>query len=106
MTDIRTKTRAELETCKALIEEICAGMESRPHAGKHMELGRRLYAALGEIHTDDWPELFGRGGIGGPSYLGTAYSGARLERADRIIHGLPFVARKANHRREALSVPE
>jgi hypothetical protein len=46
----------------------------------HGELGRRLLAALGDIDTEYWPRLFGHGGIRGASYLGTAYSGARLER--------------------------
>ena len=48
---------------------------------EHAEIGRRLYAALGEIDPDDWPALFGRGGIRGASYLGTAYSAARLEQS-------------------------
>ena len=47
----------------------------------HKELGRRLLAAVGDIDIEYWPRLFGGGGIKGASYLGTAYSGARLERA-------------------------
>jgi hypothetical protein len=47
----------------------------------HKELGRRLLAALGDIDIEYWPKLFGGGGVKGASYLGTAYSGARLERA-------------------------
>jgi hypothetical protein len=89
-TRIRKKSPEELEVCKARIESICVRMKDNSAADRHAELGRRLYAALGEIHVDDWPELFGRGGIMGPSYLATAYSGARLERALHLPRELQF----------------
>ena len=73
-------TPAALEAAKVLVASVCAGMRDYPQPGRHAELGRRLYEILGEIHTDDWPALFGRGGITGPSYLATAYSAARLGR--------------------------
>jgi hypothetical protein len=98
MTRIRKKTPAELEACKALVEEICASLKGSSAADRHAELSRRLYTVLGEIHVDDWPELFGRGGISGPSYLGTAYSGARLEHARHVARELQFAWRGANVR--------
>jgi hypothetical protein len=73
-------TPAGLEGAKILLAGVCAGMRDYPQPGRHAELGRRLSEILGEIHTDDWPALFGRGGITGPSYLATEYSAARLER--------------------------
>jgi len=76
---IRRLTPADLELAKILIAEVCENLPELKGEDKHRELGTMLYRALGDINPDDWPELFGRGGVRGPSYLGTAYSGARLE---------------------------
>jgi hypothetical protein len=96
MTQIRKLTVAGMAEAKAVIDDICLAMKDKQAPDRHREFGRRLYAALGDVHTDDWPELFGRGGVTGPSYLGTAYSGARLERFDSArladVTGLKRVA--------------
>lgn len=81
MTGLHGLTAAELRTARTRIEAVCEGMRTYRGPNAHAELGRRLLAALGDIDVEYWPDLFGSGGIKGASYLGTAYSGAKLERA-------------------------
>jgi hypothetical protein len=87
MPDSRKLSPAEMARAKDLVRCISKAVAMEPTANHHEEVGHRLLECLGDIHPDDWPELFGFGGIRGPSYFATAYSKARQARKAKSSRG-------------------